>query len=56
MEIKKELIFLLYNYLKYSNYAIKIQKMVRGHIVRQLDKLKGPGLTENCVNETFFIH
>ena len=51
---KRELIFLLYNYLKYSNFAIKIQRRFRGHIVRQLDKLKGPGLRENCVNETDF--
>ena len=51
---KRELIFLLYNYLKYSNFAIKIQSLFRGHIVRHLDKLKGPGLKEKCVNETDF--
>ena len=53
---KSELTYLLYNYLKYSNYAIKIQSFFRGHIVRYLDKLKGPGLQDKkkCVNETDF--
>ncbi len=51
---KRELIFLLYNYLKFSNYAKKIQTLFRGHIVRYLNKLKGPGLKEACVNETDF--
>ena len=51
---KQELIFLLYNYLKYSNYAILIQKMVRGHLRRYLNKLRGPGFNSDCVNETDF--
>lgn len=50
---KKELIFRVYNYLKFSNFAIKIQRVFRGHLIRYLDKLKGPGI-ERCVNETDF--
>lgn len=50
---KKELIFRVYNYLKFSNFAIKIQRVFRGHLIRYLDKLKGPGI-EPCVNETDF--
>lgn len=51
---KGELIFLLYNYLKYSNHAILIQKVFRGHMRRYLNKLRGPGLNKTCVNETDF--
>ena len=51
---KGELIFLLYNYLKYSNNAILIQKFFRGHMRRYLNKLRGPGLNKDCVNETDF--
>ena len=51
---KGELIFRLYNYLKFSNYAIKIQKCFRGHLVKYLDRLKGPGMNQQCVNETDF--
>jgi len=52
---KKELIFLLFNYLKYSNSTIVIQKIYRGHLVRYLNKLRGPGLIKKCVNETDFF-
>lgn len=52
---KKELIFLLYNYLKYSNSAIRIQKIYRGHLMRYLNNLRGPGTIKNCVNETDFF-
>ena len=51
---KKELIFRVYNYLKFSTFALKIQRVFRGHLVRYLDKLKGPGVRSNCVNETDF--
>ncbi len=51
---KKELIFLLYNYLKFSNFTIKIQKMWRGYLRRYLNNLRGPGLVKKCVNETDF--
>ena len=53
---KSELIKLLWNYLKYSNYALKIQTCFRGHIVRLNKKLRGPGIIKNkCVNETDFL-
>ena len=51
---KRELIFLLYNYLKYSHFATKIQSRFRCHLVRYMERLRGPGLTEECVNETDF--
>lgn len=51
---KKQLIFLLYNYLKFSNSIIKIQKVWRGYLRRYLNNLRGPGLSKNCVNETDF--
>ena len=53
---KPELIKLLWNYLKYSNYVLKIQKCFRGYIVRVNNKLRGPGIIINkCVNETDFL-
>ena len=51
---KKELIFLLYNYLKFSNFVIKIQRNWRGYLRRFLNKLRGPGLLSKSVNETDF--
>lgn len=51
---KKELIFSLYNYLKFSNSIIKIQKVWRGYLRRYLNNLRGPGLSKSCVNETDF--
>ena len=51
---KKELIFSLYNYLKFSNSIIKIQKVWRGYLRRYLNNLRGPGLSKNYVNETDF--
>lgn len=55
--IKKELIFRIYNYLKYSYYSIKIQKLVKGNIIRKINKLKGPALFNKklCVNEVDFL-
>jgi hypothetical protein len=52
---KGQLVFLLYNYLKYSNYAIIIQKYFRGFLKRKLDKLRGIKQIKNCVNETDFF-
>tara|TARA_B110000971_G_scaffold221739_1_gene270277 strand:+ start:528 stop:1637 length:1110 start_codon:yes stop_codon:yes gene_type:complete len=51
---KKELIFRVYNFLKFSNFTLKIQKVFRGHLIRYLDKLKGTRMINNCVNETDF--
>ena len=53
---KPELIKLIWNYLKYSNYALKIQKCFRGHMIRYSNKLRGPGVAlQKCVNETDFL-
>jgi len=54
---KSELIFLLYNYLKFSFYAIKIQKIFRGHLRRSFDKIRGPAIHKRnlCTNQTDFF-
>lgn len=53
---KPELIKLLWNYLKYSNYALKIQKNFRGYMVRINNNLRGPGIIiDKCINETDFL-
>ena len=50
---KDEKIYRLWNYLKYSYFALKIQKKYRGYFIKRIYKLKGPGLynREKCVNE-----
>ena len=47
----------MFNYLKYSYYAEKIQKIFKGHIVRKLFALKGPGFSDRslCVNDRDFL-
>lgn len=53
---KKELMNNCYNYLKLSCQACIIQTYFRGHIVRYLNKLKGPAvISRNCTNETDFF-
>lgn len=53
---KKELIFRVYNYLKYSFYSIKIQKIWRGYFRRYFNNLKGPSFkSKKCVNEIDFL-
>ena len=54
---KRELIYRVYNYLKYSYYATQIQKVFRGYIQRQLNKAHGPAVLDRtlCVNETDFL-
>ena len=53
---KTQLIQLLYNYLRYSYYVLKIQRIFRGYLIRELDKKRGPGFNnlKKCVNETDF--
>ena len=53
---KPQLIHLLYNYLKYSYFSIKIQKIYKGYMRRKLNKLRGPCIftIHKCVNETDF--
>lgn len=54
---KKELISRIYIHLYLSNYAIKIQKIFRGNIIRKYIKLHGPAYKERklCTNNTDFI-
>ena len=45
-----------YNILRLSYYTQKIQSVFRGHIVRYLNKLKGPAFVDRkCTNETDFF-
>ena len=50
---KDEKIHRIYNYLKFSLYSSKIQKVWRGYIIRKLFRLKGIGL--KSVNDTDFL-
>ena len=52
---KSEKIYLLYNYLKYSSYAIKIQKCYRGYLRRYFNSLRGERNHKNFVNDTDFF-
>ena len=54
---KKELIERIYNFLHFSFYIIKIQKVFRGYLNKKLIKLHGPAFKNRklCVNETDFI-
>ena len=49
---KKELIKRVWNFLKYSNYANKIQKLWRGYIVREYNVVSK---IKKCVNSTDFL-
>jgi len=53
---KDELVNRIYNYLKYSLYAIKIQKVIKGSILRSYLKCAGPALKNRsiCINDTDF--
>ena len=53
---KPQLIFNLYNYLKYSHYSIKIQRKFRNYLIKRFMKLMGPALKDRkCVNDTDFL-
>jgi len=54
---KSELMFRIYNFLKYSYFSIKIQKNYRGYLFRLYEKLKGPGYKNRslCCNKTDFL-
>ena len=47
----------IYDYLLNSNYALIIQKIMRGHFIRVYNKLIGPALynRESCMNSTDFL-
>ena len=53
---KPQLIALIYNYLKFSFFSIKIQKSLRGYLVRSISRLRGPAWLDKtkCVNDTDF--
>jgi len=55
---KNELLTEIYNYLKYSLYAIKIQKIYRGNLLRKYVTIAGPAFKLKnrslCVNDTDF--
>ena len=54
---KNELINKLYNFLKYSIFAIKIQKYMKGYFLRKYIVFGGEGYKDRtkCVNDTDFI-
>ena len=52
---KGELIFRLYNYLKYSYFALRIQRTFRTYLIKKYFTLKGRYLPEQCVNDTDFV-
>lgn len=53
---KDQLIFRIYNYLKFSNYANLVQKRFRGYLVRKLISLRGPAYkTKKCNNTKDFM-
>ena len=53
---KNEILFRIYNYLHYSYYIIKIQKIYRGYLQRKFNKSHGPAFFKRniCVNNTDF--
>ncbi len=53
---KHELIYRIYNFLKFSCHAVKIQKNFRGYLLRKLCKMKGPGVIDRklCINSEDF--
>jgi len=54
---KKQLMWRLYNYLKFSSYANIIQKHWRGHSRRRYNRLRGcPTERTKCVNKTDFLY
>jgi len=54
---KSELIFRLYNFLKFSFYAKSIQALWRGFIRRRYNDLRGPAILNyaKCINNTDFV-
>lgn len=54
---KKTLLTVIYNYLKYSESAVKIQKHIRGYLQRKVNALRGPAFINRklCVNDSDFF-
>lgn len=53
---KNDLLLRLYSYLKLTNYAIKIQKVMKGYLYRNYINLHGPAFWNRslCTNDTDF--
>ncbi len=54
---KDQLIKIIYNYLYFSNAVVKIQKMVRGFLIRKINAMRGPAFFKRslCVNDSDFF-
>ena len=52
---KEQLVFRIYNYLRYSYYALKIQKIFRKHLIIKYFMLKGRYKPASCVNDSDFV-
>ena len=53
---KTEMLHRIYNFLKYSNFAVIIQKNIRGFLRRSFNMSQGPALIDRkCVNDTDFL-
>lgn len=54
---KKQLLTNIYNFLYLSKFVIKIQKLFRGFLLRQYNKLRGPALLKRglCNNNNDFL-
>ena len=54
---KSELVFRIYNFLKFSFYASSIQSLWRGFVRRKYNALRGPAFLniKKCVNDTDFV-
>jgi len=54
---KRQLVGRLYNYMRYSTYAVKIQALCRGYLRRYYNWLRGPARRDHeCVNTTDFLY
>ena len=54
---KNELVNRLYNYLRFTFFVSKIQKVWKNHLQKEVKRLRGPGYLNinKCVNDTDFL-
>jgi hypothetical protein len=54
---KSQLVTRIFSFLYLSNFIIKVQKRIRGNLLRKYNKLHGPGFENKsvCTNETDFF-
>ena len=53
---KKELIFRMHNFLKYSKHAVAVQRRFRGYLLRRYNSFQGPAVfSRACTNSTDFL-